>query len=61
MTVSQTHNSLLKNLPYAWNLIFTALRQYRKNITIYMERNKKIHKHKNSINSLFKNVTGYLI
>lgn len=61
MTIYWTHISPQSNLSYAWNLIFTALRQCRKTITIYMTRNKKLHKHKDSINSLFKNVTGYLI
>jgi hypothetical protein len=53
-------NSLLRNLSYAWNLIFPALKQYLKNITIYMTRNK-IHKPKDSTNSLIRKVIGYLI
>ena len=58
MTVSCIQNSPLRNMPYVWNLIFTVLKQYKGNITTYMTRNKKIHKHKESINSLFSNVTG---
>lgn len=37
MTVFQTHNSGPKRiyLPYAWNLIFTSLKQNRKNYHTY--------------------------
>lgn len=58
MPMSWIHNTPLRNMPYAGNLIFNVLNQYRENITIYMTRNKKIHKCKDSTDPLFRNVIG---
>lgn len=52
MRPSWIHNSPPRNTPYVWNLIFTVLKQYStgKHYHIY-DKNKKIHKHKDSTNA----------